>query len=88
MLLRNLNPKKGLCNGTCLIVRDLQRHVIWADIIASEYRGQYVMIPKISLSAQGSNLPINIARCQFPVRLAYCLTIIKVCWCLPSKTCL
>ena len=35
------------------------------------------MIPKISLSPQDSNLPINIARCQFPVRLAYCLTINK-----------
>ena len=35
------------------------------------------MIPKISLSSQDSNLPINIARCQFPVRLAYCLTINK-----------
>ena len=77
MLLRNLNPKKGLCNGTRLIVRDLQCHVICAEIITSEYRGQYVMIPKISLSSQDSNLPINIARCQFPVRLAYCLTINK-----------
>ena len=77
ILLRNINPKKGLCNGTRLIVRDLQRHVICAEIITSEYRGQYVMLPKIALSSQDSALPINIARCQFPVRLAYCLTINK-----------
>ena len=77
ILLRNIYPKKGLCNGTRLIVRDLQRHVICAEIITSEHRGQYVMLPEIALSSQDSALPINIVRCQFPVRLAYCLTINK-----------
>ena len=42
ILLRNINPKKGLCNGTRLIVRDLQRHVICAEIITSEYIGTCV----------------------------------------------
>ena len=77
ILLLNINPKKGLCNGTRLIVWDLQRHVICAEIITSEHRGQYVMLPKIALSSQDSALPVNIVRCQFPVRLAYCLTINK-----------
>eukprot|EP00795_Rhopilema_esculentum_P008803 gene8803-biopygen9775 len=77
ILLRNINPIRGLCNGTHLIVRDLQRHVICAEIIANEYRGQYVMIPRITMSSQDTALPVNIARVQFPVRLAYCLTINK-----------
>uniref|UniRef100_UPI00358E4B35 ATP-dependent DNA helicase PIF1-like n=1 Tax=Myxine glutinosa TaxID=7769 RepID=UPI00358E4B35 len=77
ILMRNINPKKGLCNGTRLIVRDLQRHVICAAILSTEYRGQYVMLPKIAISSQDSPLPITIVRCQFPVRLAYCLTINK-----------
>eukprot|EP00795_Rhopilema_esculentum_P009950 gene9950-18563_t len=40
ILLRNLNPKKGLCNGTRLIVRDLQQHLICEEIISPGYRGQ------------------------------------------------
>ncbi len=35
ILLRNLSPKKGLCNGTRLIVRELKDHLIVAEIIAS-----------------------------------------------------
>eukprot|EP00794_Sanderia_malayensis_P012595 gene12595-biopygen10032 len=62
ILLRNINPAKGLWNRTQLIVRDLKRHV---------------MLPRITLTCQDSSLPISIARKQFPVRLAYCLTINK-----------
>eukprot|EP00794_Sanderia_malayensis_P001764 gene1764-biopygen1612 len=77
ILLRNINPAKGLCNGTRLIVRDLKRHVITAEIITTQNKGQYVMLPRITLTCQDSSLPISIARKQFPVRLAYCLTINK-----------
>ena len=77
ILLRNINPRKGLCNGTCLIVRNLQHHLIWAEVIASEHRGHHDMIPRITMSSKDTALPIDIARTQFPVRLAYCLTINK-----------
>eukprot|EP00794_Sanderia_malayensis_P017148 gene17148-biopygen14755 len=77
ILLRNLNPKKGLCNGTRLIVRHLKQHVLTADIITSAHRGQQVMIPKITMSCSESSLPFTLSRKQFPIRLAYCLTINK-----------
>eukprot|EP00795_Rhopilema_esculentum_P010069 gene10069-biopygen12727 len=77
ILLRNLNPKKGLCNGTRLTLRDLQCHLIWAKVIATQHRGRYVMILQITMSSKDTALPIDIARLQFPVRLAYCLTINK-----------
>ena len=77
ILLRNLNPRKGLCNGTRLIVLHLRPHVITAMIITSEHRGQRVMIPRITLSSQDTEMPFNMTRRQFPVRLAYCLTINK-----------
>eukprot|EP00794_Sanderia_malayensis_P011640 gene11640-biopygen9314 len=40
ILLRNINPAKGLCNGTRLIVRDLKRHIITAEIITTQNKGQ------------------------------------------------
>lgn len=33
MLLRNLNTKRGLCNGTQLIVRDLKPNWIIAEVL-------------------------------------------------------
>eukprot|EP00794_Sanderia_malayensis_P002726 gene2726-biopygen2250 len=77
ILLRNLNPKKGVCNGTQLIVRHLKQHVLNADIMTSAHRGQQVMIPKITMSCSKSTLPFTFSPKQFPVRLAYCLTINK-----------
>ena len=77
ILLRNLNPKKGLCNGTRLIIRDMQRHVLAAEIIANQYQGQYVLIPRITLAPQDENMPFQLSRRQFPICLAYCLTINK-----------
>ncbi|XP_022849574.1 uncharacterized protein LOC111371678 [Olea europaea var. sylvestris] len=39
ILLRNINPAKGLCNGTRLICKDLERNVIHAEIATGEYNG-------------------------------------------------
>eukprot|EP00794_Sanderia_malayensis_P001220 gene1220-biopygen449 len=74
ILLRNIEPAKGLCNGTRLIVRDLKQHIITAEIITTQNKGQYVILPRITMTCQDSSLPISMARKQFQVRLAYCLT--------------
>lgn len=79
MLLRNLNAKGGLCNGTRLIVRTLGRKVIEAEIITGcdTFVGKRVFIPRIKLIPSDSNLPFKFQRTQFPIRLAYCMTINK-----------
>src|ERR1041384_6120130 len=69
ILLRNLNPSEGLCNGTRLIVHDLQSKVIDAEIITGSYIGKRVFIPRITLSPSESNLPFTLQRLQFPVCL-------------------
>ncbi|GBO16889.1 hypothetical protein AVEN_37525-1 [Araneus ventricosus] len=76
MLLRNLAPTKGLCNGTRLIVTKLQRNIIEAKRTGSENGGTY-FIPRISLIPSDSNMPFKFKRKQFPVRLAYSMTINK-----------
>jgi len=40
MLLRNISPTEGLCNGTRLIVKGFQQHVIDAEILTGSYSGK------------------------------------------------
>ncbi|OWZ13142.1 Helitron helicase [Phytophthora megakarya] len=47
MLMRNLNPDLGLCNGMHLRIVDLKDHVIHATIMTGERRGQHALIPRI-----------------------------------------
>jgi hypothetical protein len=77
MLLRNLNIRKGLCNGTRLIVRHLYEHCVDAEIITGACKGERVLIPRIKLAPSDANLPFILHRTQFPLRLSYCMTINK-----------
>ncbi|KAL7139387.1 hypothetical protein ABFS83_09G047100 [Erythranthe nasuta] len=53
MLLRNLNPIHGLCNGTRLICRELGDNFIKAEIVVGDFKGNVVFIPRIPLEASG-----------------------------------
>jgi hypothetical protein len=77
MLLRNLNKKRGLCNGTRLIVKSLKPNVIHAEILDGKYKGTQVLIPRIDLLPGDNDLPIQLKRRQFPVVLAFAITINK-----------
>ena len=70
MLLRNLSPKDGLCNGTRLMVVRCGRRIIEAQILSGDKVGNLVFIPRISLTPSSSELPFQMSRRQFPVRLA------------------
>ncbi|KAE9300204.1 hypothetical protein PF008_g23062 [Phytophthora fragariae] len=79
MLMRNLNPDLGLCNGTRLRVVELKPHVIHAMIMTGERRGQNVLIPKIIFISDDNarNFPYRLRRKQFPVQTAFAMTINK-----------
>ena len=77
MLLRNISPTEGLCNGTRLIVRQLQQHVIDAEIVTGSHCGQRVFIPRIRIAPSDVDLPFQLVRRQFPVCLAFAMTINK-----------
>ena len=78
ILIRNLNPVEGLCNGTRLICRELGRHTISAEIVFGQHKGKRVLIPKIPLQTPDNQKnSIAFIRTQFPIRLCFALTINK-----------
>jgi hypothetical protein len=79
MLLRNLDPTKGLCNGTRLKVLQIRRRVLKCSIISGDakFAGKVVFIPRITLAPTAEDLPMPLKRRQFPVRLAFAMTVNK-----------
>ncbi|CAI0399977.1 unnamed protein product [Linum tenue] len=77
MLLRNLNPEIGLCNGTRIMVTYLTTYVIKGLIMGGAYAGSVVAIPRIVVNIDNRNWPFILKRRQFPVRLCYAMTINK-----------
>ena len=79
MLLRNLDPSKGLCNGTRMILNQIRPRVLDCTVISGDQRfsGKHVFIPRITLTPSNETLPIPLRRRQFPVRLAFAMTINK-----------
>ena len=49
ILLQNLNVKRGLCNGTLLVV-NLKSNLIIAEVLTGSAEGQTVFIPRIDLA--------------------------------------
>jgi hypothetical protein len=77
MLLRNLNPALGLCNGTRMILVAMKPRVLECHVLGGSHAGTKVFIPRISLKPSNDDLPIPLQRLQFPVRLAFAMTINK-----------
>jgi ATP-dependent exoDNAse (exonuclease V) alpha subunit len=77
ILLRNIAPKDGLCNGTRLQVVKCASRVLEARILTGDKSGNLVLIPRISLTPSSSELPFQMSRRQFPVRLAFAMSINK-----------
>jgi hypothetical protein len=49
ILLRNIDPANGLCNGTRLVVRGFQRNSIDAEIVLGQHAGKRIFRPRIPL---------------------------------------
>jgi len=77
MLLRNMDPVRGHCNGTHYILRAVTQCNIDAQIASDEYVANMLLIPQIPLMPMDSSLPITLRRRPFPVRPAFAMSINK-----------
>lgn len=77
MLIRNLDTKKGLCNGTRMIVLGLNKHCITCKILSENHKGDIVSISRINITSNASTLPFLLKRYQFPIIPAFAITINK-----------
>lgn len=79
ILLRNISPAQGLCNGSCLLLRRMTARVLEVEILGGDHHGEHVFIPRITFtpSTKDSDHTFQIRRHQFPVRLAFAISINK-----------
>jgi hypothetical protein len=78
MLLRNLHVSNGLCNGTRMVVEDMNEYSITCRLISGSRVGEVVTLSRMDiLSDPEAELPICLRRRQFPIRLAFSMTINK-----------
>ncbi|XP_074315582.1 uncharacterized protein LOC141651784 [Silene latifolia] len=77
MLLRNISPVRGLCNGTRLIITRLGKFIVEGKIITGSKLGQKVMIPRIVMTSSDTKIPFVLKRRQYPLRPCYAMTINK-----------
>ncbi|XP_024961720.1 uncharacterized protein LOC112502121 [Cynara cardunculus var. scolymus] len=77
MLLRNIDQKSGLCNGTRLRVLTLGNRVIEAHVISGSNIGSRTFFPRMSLTPTDKRIPFKFQRRQFPIDVCFAMTINK-----------
>ncbi|XP_074283963.1 uncharacterized protein LOC141608516 [Silene latifolia] len=77
ILLRNISPARGLCNGTRLIISRLGKFIVEGKIITGSKVGQQVIIPRIVMTSSDTKIPFILKRQQYPLRPCYAMTINK-----------
>jgi hypothetical protein len=77
MLLRNLCPQEGLCNGSRMSVHSLGRFSIQVRLLGGDFDGQLRTIPRIKLQSTDQQLSFTLSRKQFPLTLSFAMTINK-----------
>jgi ATP-dependent DNA helicase PIF1 len=64
-----------LCNSTRLAVKKLMNNVTEVTILKGKYKGEEVLIPRISLIT--NDMPFDFKRLQFPMQLTFAMSINK-----------
>ncbi|CAI0446647.1 unnamed protein product [Linum tenue] len=62
MLLRNLSPSNGLCNGTRILITFLGENIIKGTIMGGSYDTKLVIMPRIVLNVEDKRWPFILKR--------------------------
>jgi ATP-dependent DNA helicase PIF1 len=77
LLIRNLNTKEALVNGTRMRIKFMYRNTIDCEVLTGIVRNKRILIPRINLTYSGTILPFNFQRTQFPIIPTFAITINK-----------
>ena len=77
MVMRNIMPTRGLCNGTRVLLERVSDRAVEVRIISGSHFGEWHFLPRVILTSQGHELPFTLKRRQFPLAPAFVLTINK-----------
>ena len=78
MLLRNLNPSIGLCNGIRMVCKGFDKNVIYAEIITGQHVGEKVFLLNIPLqSTENKDYLFKFTCKQFLIRLCFTMIVNK-----------
>src|SRR5277367_3681492 len=77
MILRNLNAKEGVCNGSRGIVTRMSNRVLEVRLLTGEHAGKTTFIPRLSITPSSTQVPFEFCRRQFPVKVCFAMSINK-----------
>jgi hypothetical protein len=77
MILQNLDPAHGVCNGSRGILRQWGHKVLEVELLTGQHAGSRVFIPRIANQPTEKQVAFKFTRKQFPVRLCFSMTINK-----------
>ena len=77
MILKNLDPSNGVCNGSCGILTRSSSRVLEVKLLTGQFAGHKVFIPRVYNQPTDEQSPFNFTRKQFPVRLCFSMTVSK-----------
>jgi ATP-dependent DNA helicase PIF1 len=77
MVLRNLNPAEGVCNGTRGIITRMTNRVLELRLLGGDHNGQLVFLPRIKCYPSNAQIPFQLCRLQFCVRNAFSMSVNK-----------
>ena len=77
LILKNLDPANGICNGSRGILRRYRHRVMEVELITGDHVGKKVFIPRINNYPTEQQVAFKFCRRQFPIRLCFAMTINK-----------
>ena len=67
LLIRNLNTKEALVNGTRMRIKFMHRNAINCEVLTGTLCNKRILIASINLTYSGTILPFNLQRTRSPI---------------------